>query len=158
MTTTTSILGALSSQSRERLMELARDVSFDAGDRVFEEGEAADRFWIIRTGTVCLDLRIPGRRTPTVETLHPGDLLGWSWFVPPYTWHLGAEALSPVRALEFDADAVRALCERDVALEQALTRCVAEVVGRRLRAARTRLAGLHGSYSPYSSYAEDPMP
>lgn len=142
--TTTHLLGVLPPEGRDRLLELAREVSFPSGARIFEEGRRADRFWVIRTGAVTLDMHIPGRRPPTVETLGPGDLLGWSWLFPPYTWHLGAEALSPVRALEFDAEAVRTLCDQDPVLGQALTRCVAEAIGSRLRAARMRLISVYG--------------
>jgi hypothetical protein len=67
-------------------------MSFPAGARIFEEGSKADRFWIIRTGMVTLDVHIPGRRAATVDALGPGQLLGWSWLVPPHTWQLGAEA------------------------------------------------------------------
>lgn len=137
-------LNALPIEGRERLMELAREVAFPPGARLFEEGFAADRFWIIRTGSVALDLHVPGRRSATVETLGPDELLGWSWLFPPYTWHLGAEAFTPVRTLEFDAAAVQRLCDADPTLGYALTRRVAETVAKRLAAARTRLLDLYG--------------
>ncbi|WP_127356256.1 Crp/Fnr family transcriptional regulator [Actinacidiphila soli] len=147
MTTTTSnLLGVLPPEGRERLMELAREVSFPAGTRIFEEGRKADCFWIIHTGSVTLDLHVPGRRAAAVETLGPGDLLGWSWLFPPYAWHLGAEAQSPVRAMEFDATVVRALCEADPVFGRAISRRIAEIVAHRLQGARTRLLDLYGPH------------
>lgn len=97
-----------------------------------------------------LDLHVPGRRSPLVERLGPGDLLGWSWLFPPYVWHLGAETLSPVRATEFDAEAVRRLCREDPELGHALVLGCAEVIAHRLTSARTRLLDL---YAPYGSGA-----
>ncbi|MGW1025626.1 Crp/Fnr family transcriptional regulator [Streptomyces sp. NPDC002577] len=145
MTTTTNLLGMLASADRDRLLEFATEVSFPASARIFEEGSTADRFWIIHTGTVTLDVHVAGRIRPaTVDSIGHGELLGWSWLIPPHTWQLGAEAQSPVRALEFDAAAVRTLCEEDPRLGQALTRGVAEVVGRRLQSTRTRLLDLYG--------------
>lgn len=94
-------------------MERAREVSFPAGARIFEEGRHAGRFRMIRTGSVALDPHVPGRSAAVVETLSPGDLLGWSRLFPPCARHLGAEALSPVRAVEFDAARVREPCEAD---------------------------------------------
>jgi CRP-like cAMP-binding protein len=146
MTTVTTLLGVLPPEGRERLMELAHEVSFPVGARIFEEGQKADRFWIIRTGSVTLDLHVPGRRAAAVETLGPGDLLGWSWLFPPYSWHLGAEALSPVRAVEFDATVVRALCEADPVFGRAISRRIAEIIGHRLQSARTRLLDLYGPH------------
>src|SRR5262249_39875285 len=108
------------------------------------EGHRADHFWIIRTGSVSLDLHVPGRRPAVVETLGHGDLLGWSWLFPPYSWHLGAQAQSPVRADEYDASIVRALCEADPVVGGAVPRRVAEIVAHRLLHARTRLLDLYG--------------
>ncbi|WP_405849040.1 cyclic nucleotide-binding domain-containing protein [Streptomyces niveus] len=137
-----TLLNALPGQGRDRLMEFSRPVSFTAGTRIFEDRGPADRFWVIRTGAVNLDLRGHGREVGTVDMLGHGDLLGWSWLVPPYTWHLGAEAFSLVRADEFDARAVRALCNEDPVLGLALTRRVLEVVADRLQATRVRLLGV----------------
>ncbi|MFF8594569.1 cyclic nucleotide-binding domain-containing protein [Streptomyces sp. NPDC015220] len=146
MTSATTMTTALGPAHRERLMRLAREVTFDAGARLFEEGRQADRFWIVRTGTVALDLYVPGRRPAVVETLGHGELVGWSWHFPPYVWHLGAEAMSPVRAWEFDAGAVRTLCGDDAEFGRATAVWVGRVVAQRLRASRVRLLDL---YAPY---------
>src|SRR5690606_24954391 len=60
---------ALPAGHRARLMRTAREVSFPQGSRLFEEGGWADRFWVIRTGTVELDMRVPGRRAAVIERL-----------------------------------------------------------------------------------------
>ncbi|WP_327321496.1 cyclic nucleotide-binding domain-containing protein [Streptomyces sp. NBC_01210] len=144
MTTVPPLLNVLPPEARGRLMELALETNFPAGARIFEEGARADRFWIILNGTVALDLHVPGRRAAVVDHLGPGDLLGWSWLFPPRSWHLGAAAGSPVRALEFDAVKVRALCDEDWELGQALTLRIAEVIANRLQSARGRLLDLYG--------------
>ncbi|MFF3612028.1 cyclic nucleotide-binding domain-containing protein [Streptomyces sp. NPDC002580] len=148
MTSATTMNAALEPVHRKRLMDLAREVSFDAGARLFEEGRRADHFWIVHTGTVTLDLRTPGRRPAVIETLGHGELVGWSWHFPPYLWHLGAEAMSPVRAWEFDAEAVRALCAEDPEFGRAIAVWVGLVVAQRLHASRIRLLDL---YAPHGS-------
>ncbi|GAA4559338.1 Crp/Fnr family transcriptional regulator [Streptomyces collinus] len=148
MTSTTNLATGLTAGHRERLMRVAREVSFDTGTRLFEEGRHADRFWIVRTGTVVLDLHVPGRRAAVIESLGNGELVGWSWHFPPYVWQLGAEAVSPVRAHEFDAEAVRAMCARDPEFGRAIADWVGRVVAHRLHASRVRLLDL---YAPYGS-------
>ncbi|MDH6127311.1 cyclic nucleotide-binding domain-containing protein [Kitasatospora sp. GP82] len=143
MTDPPSLLGALPKTHRDRLLALARDSSFPTGERLFDEGGPADRFWLIRSGEVALDLYIPGRQAPVVETIGPGQLLGWSWLFPPYRWHLGAQTLVPVDAWEFPADQVRALCTADPELGYQLTLRCAEVIGERLQATRIRLLDLY---------------
>ncbi|MGW7613976.1 Crp/Fnr family transcriptional regulator [Streptomyces sp. NPDC054766] len=146
--TTSTMLRALPVEHRERLLRVAREVSFPEGTRLFGEGGHADRFWIIRTGTVALDLRVPGRRAAVIEILGHNELVGWSWLFHPHTWHLGAEATSPVRAYEFDAETVRGMCRADPELGMAVTRWTGEIVAHRLQSARTRLLDL---YAPYGS-------
>jgi CRP-like cAMP-binding protein len=143
-TAATSLLAALPATARERLNGLAKDVSFPAGTRIFEDGGMADRFWIIHTGSVVLDVPVPGRRPAPVEILRTGDLVGCSWLFPPYTWHMGAEAQSAVRAQEFDATVVRALSRADLEFGEALARRVAEIIAHRMQSARIRLLDLYG--------------
>ncbi|MCX4672372.1 cyclic nucleotide-binding domain-containing protein [Streptomyces sp. NBC_01381] len=145
---THSMLQALPAEHRQRLMRIAREVSFPHGTRLFEEGGRADRFWIIRTGTIALDIHVPGRRPAVIETLGHNELVGWSWLFAPRSWHLGAETTTPVRAYEFDAVAVRAMCRDDPAMGYAVTQWVGDIVARRLRSSRTRLLDL---YAPYGS-------
>lgn len=139
---------ALPAGHRARLLRTAREVSFPEGARLFEEGGRADRFWVVRTGSVDLDMRVPGRRAAVIERLGHNELVGWSWLFAPHVRHPGAEAVTPVRAHEFDAAAVHELCRDDPEFGRALTRWVGDVVAHRLHAARVRLLDL---YAPYGA-------
>ncbi|GAA1880172.1 cyclic nucleotide-binding domain-containing protein [Streptantibioticus ferralitis] len=143
-----AFLRGIPAAKQKTLMELSHEVTFASGHRIFHEGGKADRFWVLRSGRVALDLHVPGRRAADVELLESEDLLGWSWLFAPYVWHLGARALTEVHADEFDAEAVRALCAGDSELGQAVAMAVAAVIGHRLVAARTRLLDL---FAPYGS-------
>ncbi|MGV9697791.1 cyclic nucleotide-binding domain-containing protein [Streptomyces sp. NPDC003470] len=145
---TTMLQRALPPEHRQRLLEAAHETAFPQDARLFEEGGRADRFWIIRTGTVDMDLRVPGRRAAVVESLGHQELVGWSWLYPPHVWHLGAEAVTPVRAFEFDAARVREMCREDTDLGMNVALWVGGVVTRRLHAARTHLLDL---YAPHGS-------
>ncbi|MER6225333.1 cyclic nucleotide-binding domain-containing protein [Streptomyces sp. 900105755] len=139
MTKAIKLLTALPQAQRERLMELAHEVSFPEDSRIFEAGGTADRFWVIRSGAVNLDQEVTSHKRVTVATLGAGDLLGWSWLFPPYTWDFGAVAFSQVRAYEYDASAVLALCVEDPLLGLSLVRTVAEILASRLEATRGKL-------------------
>ncbi|HEY8982339.1 MAG TPA: cyclic nucleotide-binding domain-containing protein [Streptomyces sp.] len=145
---TPSMLRALPAEHRHRLMRLAREVSFPAGTRLFDEGGRADRFWVVRTGRVELDMKVPGQRAVVIESLGHDELVGWSWLLGPHAWHLGATATTPVRAHQFDGVAVRSLCQDDPALGSAVALWVGGIVAHRLRSARTRLLDL---YAPYGA-------
>ncbi|MFF9625232.1 cyclic nucleotide-binding domain-containing protein [Streptomyces griseosporeus] len=139
MTKATKLLNALPPPQRGRLMELGREVSFPEDTRIFEAGGRADRFWVIRSGSVSLTQQVTSIQRVTVASLGSGDLLGWSWLFPPYEWDFGAEAFSPVRAYEFEAQPVLRLCEEDPALGLTLMRIVAEILAYRLETTRNKL-------------------
>ncbi|NUR39858.1 MAG: cyclic nucleotide-binding domain-containing protein [Streptomyces sp.] len=139
MTKATKLLTALPPPQRQRLMSLAREVSFQEDARIFEAGGTADRFWVIRSGAVSLDQQVTSLQRVTVASLGSGDLLGWSWLFPPHQWDFGAVAFSPVRAYEFEATAVLTLCEEDPALGLVLVRNVAEILAHRLEMTRGKL-------------------
>lgn len=146
MSRRTGLFHALPPGPRETLRGMGEEKAFATGDRLFEEGTKADRFWVVRTGSVTLDMHVPGRRSVIMDTIGHGELLGWSWLFPPYEWQMGAEATSPLRTLEFDAAEVRTACQEDAELGRALTYAVADVIGQRLQRTRGRLIDVFGPY------------
>lgn len=127
---------------RELIAELvpaASLVSIPAGQRIFEDGGRAQGFWLIRSGSVALDLHVPGEGQIIIETLGMGEVLGWSWQLPRYRWALGAVAVQPTEAFQFDGPSVRALCDADPRLGYALTGRFLDVASNRLKATRDRL-------------------
>ncbi|MFE5208099.1 cyclic nucleotide-binding domain-containing protein [Streptomyces sp. NPDC056600] len=139
MTKPIKLLTALTPERRERLMTLAREVSFPEDAPIFEEGGVADRFWVVRSGRVDLYQQVTQLRRVTVASLGAGDLLGWSWLFPPHEWDFGAVAFSPVRAYEFEAAPVLELSEEDAGLGLSLMRIVAEILAYRLESTRVQL-------------------
>ena len=121
------------------LADGARDVRFPARSRLFEDGGYASRFWLIRSGHVWLDLNVPGEGPVVIETIGMGELLGWSWLFPPYTWAFGAIAATEVEAIEFDAATVREHCQADRELGYEVNRRITAVLAKRLKATRIRL-------------------
>jgi CRP/FNR family transcriptional regulator, cyclic AMP receptor protein len=125
------------------LARACRSSAVRAGHRFFEEGGTADRFWLIRSGHVALDVSAPGRSRLIVETLGKGDLLGLSWLVPPCAWQFGAMAVQDTAAFELNAPAVLAACEGDPGLGYELLRRVMPAASSRLQAARIRMLDLY---------------
>lgn len=136
-------LRGLSDEHSALLAGVARRVRVPAKQRLFEEGEVADRFWLVNGGPVSLDMFVPGKGHLVVETLGMGDVLGWSWLFPPYRWRFGALARGNMDAVEFDGRAVRHMCAEDKLLGYDLTNRFLAVVLHRLQAARMRLVEVY---------------
>ena len=133
------MLHGMSTDHLAMLAGSASDVAFPAGHRLFEEGGSADHFWLLQSGSVALDLHVPGQGRVQIDTVGLGELLGWSWRFPPYRWAFGAVAASPVEAFEFDAQAVRASCASEPELGHEVTERLARVLAKRLQSTRVRL-------------------
>jgi CRP-like cAMP-binding protein len=136
-------LAALPAAHRATIAGCARNQVFEPGAALLREGDPADEFFIVRRGAVAVETPVPGRGPVTLETLGAGDLLGWSWLVPPYRSAFDARALETVHAVAIDGACLRGKCERDPALGYDLLKVVATVFARRLEETRMRLLDLY---------------
>ncbi len=129
------------------LVGCASNIRFREGERIFCTGGEADRFYLIREGKVALDVCGPGREPITVQTVGEGEVLGWSWLVPPYKWHFDARVVEPVRAFAMDGKCLRAKCEDDHDLGYAMMKQVAQITTQRLQATRRQMLDIHEAWS-----------
>jgi CRP/FNR family transcriptional regulator, cyclic AMP receptor protein len=117
---------------------------FRPGDYLLREGDRADTFFVIRRGDVAVETYVPQRGALTLETLHDGDVLGWSWLFPPYRVAFDARAAETVHTVAFDGRCLRGKCEEDHDLGYELIKRFAEVIVERLRATRMQLMDVYG--------------
>ncbi|MGO9884825.1 MAG: cyclic nucleotide-binding domain-containing protein [Solirubrobacteraceae bacterium] len=115
-----------------------------AEEMLLREGDPADRFFLIRRGTVALEVHAPGREALMIETLHDGDPVGWSWLFAPYRWQLDARTIGPCELVAFDGGCLRGKCEEDHELGYQLMRRFAASVISRLQATRLQLLDVYG--------------
>lgn len=123
----------------------ASNVRFDADTYMFHEGEEAGHFYLLRTGTVALEIATPDRGPMTIQTLGEGEMIGWSWLVPPYTWHFDARVMELVRAIALDATCLRKKCEADHHLGYELLKRLTVMMEQRLAATRLQLLDVYGT-------------
>ncbi|MGA7923567.1 MAG: cyclic nucleotide-binding domain-containing protein [Thermoplasmata archaeon] len=90
-----------------RLRETAYERLFESGALLVREGDPADEFLLIFSGKIALEIIHPSRPRTTIQTLGPGEVLGWSWLLPPHRWRLDARALKPTRVLGLAASHLR---------------------------------------------------
>ena len=128
-----------------QLAGCARTTGWGDGELPFREGDSADAFYVVRRGRIALELFVPGRGPLTIETIEPGEVVGWSWLFPPYRWHFDGRAVGAVRAIAVDGACLRTKCDNDPALGYELMRRFSQVMLERLQATRLRLADVYGA-------------
>ena len=108
-----ALAGAAARAPRRRRRLRPQPASSSPATQLMREGDPADEFFVIRAGAVALETDVPGRGAVTLETLHDGELLGWSWLVPPYRDGVRrARARRPRTSIAFDGACLRGKCER----------------------------------------------
>lgn len=139
------VLSRLTPEQLARVRSSATTAHYAAGEQLFTEGEPAVGCWLIHTGRIALDVLVPGRGLVVVQTLGAGDILGWSWLVPPYRWQFGATAAEPTTATVLNTAQLRLLAEEDPRFGYALATTLFGAVLQRLQATRARLLDLYRS-------------
>ena len=122
----------------------SKNVAFEPGALLFAEGASADTFYLIRRGHAAIEVHAPGQGAIVIETLGPGEVVGWSWLIEPYRWTFDARARDSLGAIAIDGACLRAKALEDPAFGYALLQRVAGQILGRLQATRMRLLDLYG--------------
>ena len=123
----------------------ARNVRFGPDELIFRQGEEANNFYLIRHGSVALEVFAPDRGSVTIQTLGEGDVLGWSWLIPPYHWHFDARTIELTRGIALDGKCIRTKCEEDHSLGYELMKRFAHIIEERFHATALQLLDVYGT-------------
>ncbi len=121
------------------LADSAVETRISEGGILFRQGKPADKFFLLRSGEV--SVQVPALVGPVLEIQRVGDgqILGWSWLIPPYKWNFQARVEADSLILEFDGRAVLARCEEDAKFGYELLKRFAALMSERLEAARQKM-------------------
>lgn len=136
-------------QDVDQLAALGNIVHFKPDEILFREGEACNKFYLIVSGPVSLELAL-ARNVIQIQRIGAGDGLGWSAALVGQGKHFQARALDEVEALCFDGLAVTDACRADPEFGFTFMLRLLEVVASRLRATRVQLVDM---YSPIARQA-----
>jgi len=123
----------------------ASNVRFDSGAYIFREGTPADTFYLIREGKVNVEALVPHRKPHVVVTVGEGEILGWSWLLPPYTWRFNGRAVHNTRAIALDGKCLRNKCEQNHDLGYEILKRLVGIIEHRLDEARLQLIDIYAA-------------
>jgi CRP/FNR family cyclic AMP-dependent transcriptional regulator len=132
-------LSNLDNKFKKLLAANAVEREFAAGNVVFRQGEKADKFYLLLSGHVSVEIPTVYGPTLTIQDLGAGQILGWSWLISPFEWDFQAMVREPTRVVEFDGSALLGECEANPEFGYALLKGFTELMSERLTAARQRM-------------------
>lgn len=136
-----NFLHRLGERHRLLLASGAQPFTATPGQYLARDGEPAKAFYLIQSGQVEVITVTASQGETVVQKLGPGDVVGWSWLLPPYRWQFNVRVIDTVRGIGFDAEWLREKCEQDHELGYHLLTQLLEVVASRLAATWRQLAG-----------------
>ena len=102
------------------LVSCTKNARFRAGEYLLREGDREDALFLIRQGSVAIEMPRPGGEPITVETVGAGDVLGVS-LLTPVAAHLDCRARETVVAFAIDNACLRRKMDDDPRLGYAIT-------------------------------------
>ena len=133
----------LDAATTDLLAGCAVNVHLRPGEFLFREGEPADHFYVLRSGRIAIEVHTPGRPM-VLDTAEDGEVVGWSWVVPPYLWTFDGRACTDISAVAFDAACLRVKCLANPLLGYDLMMRFVQLMNQRLQSARFRLIDMYG--------------
>jgi CRP/FNR family transcriptional regulator, cyclic AMP receptor protein len=138
------VFAGLDAEYLKLIANCSVNARFAAGELLVREGDPAELFYLLRAGSVAIELDAPAGGPLLIETLYAGDVVGWAWLFEPYRWAFDARAREPVRAVAFDGACLRGKCEADHELGYELMRRFAASLTEDLQATRLQLLDVYG--------------
>ena len=135
-------LANLSQDHMALITGCASNAHFSEGSLLTREGEIADKFFLLRSGRVTLEMDMPPRGSLRIQTVGPGEVLGWSWLMSPYRWHFSGRAVADVRAIVLDGECLRSKCQTDHDFGYEILDRFVRLMEDRLQATRLQLLDL----------------
>jgi CRP-like cAMP-binding protein len=129
----------LSIEYQRRLFAAGEIKSYQPCDRLFFEGQSSRDIYLLADGQVALETSIPGQDPMLLQTVGPGELLGWSPVLGLGVMSATARAITPCHVLALNAERILALAEEDPKFVLEFMRRVAITLARRLNATRLQL-------------------
>ena len=136
------IFDGLSDRQRKWVRNLGGFENYEHNAVICKEGEESLKLYIVEKGQVAVQSELGrGMRIP-ITILSEGQTFGWSVFVPPYKLAATVTALSKIRVLSIEREALLSLMEADSALGLTIMRNIAGIIASRVRNLEQELVGL----------------
>jgi CRP-like cAMP-binding protein len=129
------IFQGLNHEQLAMILEFCEEAEFEAGSKLFKQGEDAVYLWIVLEGQVDLRYDVAGSSSAeanTISSISEAGAFGWSSFTSPNKYRLsGVCADKPCKLIKVEREGLRQLFETDPDMGYAVISNVATVVGTR---------------------------
>jgi CRP-like cAMP-binding protein len=100
------LFASLTPEVLEKISKISRMVYLEPREYLFEEGQTAEHLYLVDSGSISLNLKVPNREgVEFVQEMDPmkrGEMVGWSAVVGPGDYKFGVVANTAAILIEVD--------------------------------------------------------
>jgi CRP-like cAMP-binding protein len=126
------MLAYLTDPMLDRLSQIIDVLKFDKDEILFKEGEPADRFYMLKSGSVLLEQMISDKVTACVGSVKPGFSFGWSTMVDNGVYTTDAVCIEASEVYSFKREKINKLFEQDPEMGFLMYQRLLEIIKKRL--------------------------
>ena len=122
----------LSDPMLENLARITDVLTFDKDEIIFRQHEPAERYYMMRSGSIILEHQITEQVTVCIGAIKPGFSFGWSAMIEDGTYTADAVCVEPSEALSFKRSKINALFSQDPEMGLRFYRRLLVIIKKRL--------------------------
>lgn len=133
-------LEELSQENTQKLANISHLTTIEAQKFVFREGDIEDFIYILISGQVDIEMKVPKLQTILVHSAEPFDIVGWSSVTPVVRQRTAsARASQRCTLIAIDAAKLRELCEENHDIGYVILCHIANIIATRLLVTRLQM-------------------
>lgn len=133
-------LEELSQENTQKLANISHLTIIEAQKFVFREGDIEDFIYILISGQVDIEMKVPKLQTILVHSAEPFDIVGWSSVTPVVRQRTAsARASQRCTLIAIDAAKLRELCEENHDIGYVILCHIANIIATRLLVTRLQM-------------------
>lgn len=122
-----------------KIAEIATSAAYSLSEVVQHEGDDCEAFYFVQSGLVALEITMHQENRVTIDTLKPGEVFGWSVFVPPHKVTAQSVCKENSQLIKIPRDPFLDMMNADLALKVMILERVLHIVAQRLKDTRAQL-------------------
>lgn len=101
------MLSYLTDEMLESLVPITEMLLYNKNEKIFSQGDKADRFYLLKKGIVLLEQRITDTLTVSLSSIKPGFSFGWSAMIKDAPYSTDAICSEPCELYSFKESKIK---------------------------------------------------
>ncbi|MBN2045958.1 MAG: cyclic nucleotide-binding domain-containing protein [Anaerolineales bacterium] len=130
------LFSSLSPEVLEKISKISHIVYLEPGDVLFEEGQTAEYLYVVDSGSISLNLKVPNREgvefVQEMDPMKKGEMVGWSAVVGPGDYKFGVVANTAAMLIRVNGAGLKKIMNEHIEDGYQLLYKIADVIRERL--------------------------